>query len=322
MAAPHVTGTAALYVAAHGRDANGDGSIDGADVDHVRSALVAGGIAQTDAACGLSVLDDPDTSPEPIVFGNALNVGGDGSCGGEAAPTPSETDLAITNVAAPAGVVPGAVVDITVTVVNVGGLNVTDDIPVTLVSDNATADPGDDIAIGTRTVAGLPAGFSTNLTFSWNTAGASVGVHTLTGAQGLPDDNASNDAATAAVPLGATLHVGNLDRASTRGSQGGTWMAWVRVTVHDAGDNPLAGATVRGHWDSGFTEEPTCQTLSDGTCEVFLDGIPKKDGNVLFTVDVVSHDGFAYVADANHDDDGNSHGTSIRVFFVNSDDYK
>ena len=79
MASPHVAGVAALYVAANGRDTNGDGVVNKTDVDNIRDALVAAGIAQTDP-CGLAVFDDPDGIAEPIVFANASNVGGDGTC--------------------------------------------------------------------------------------------------------------------------------------------------------------------------------------------------------------------------------------------------
>src|SRR5207244_2370083 len=40
MAAPHVTGLVARYVAAHGRDVNGDGRVDEKDVYAIRQALI------------------------------------------------------------------------------------------------------------------------------------------------------------------------------------------------------------------------------------------------------------------------------------------
>jgi hypothetical protein len=87
MAAPHVTGAVALYLSEIGRDADGDGDIDGADVAKVEADLIANAIAQDDQYCGLTIFDDPDfiTDAEPIVFGNAAIIGGDGSCGGSIA---------------------------------------------------------------------------------------------------------------------------------------------------------------------------------------------------------------------------------------------
>ncbi|OGJ70647.1 hypothetical protein A3H22_03685, partial [Candidatus Peribacteria bacterium RIFCSPLOWO2_12_FULL_55_15] len=74
MASPHVAGSAALYVASHGRDVNGDGMVNGADVYALQSALVGGGVAQTQA-CDTGLADgfggftgDPDGFPEPMVY--------------------------------------------------------------------------------------------------------------------------------------------------------------------------------------------------------------------------------------------------------------
>ena len=87
MAAPHVTGAVALYLSENGRDADGDGDVDGADVAKVEADLIANGIAQDDVDCGLTIFDDPDTDPEPLTFGNAAIIGGDGSCAGSIANT-------------------------------------------------------------------------------------------------------------------------------------------------------------------------------------------------------------------------------------------
>ncbi|MBI2524196.1 S8 family serine peptidase [Candidatus Peregrinibacteria bacterium] len=74
MASPHVAGSAALYVASHGRDVNADGIVNGADVYALQSALVGGGVSQTQI-CDTSLADgfggftgDPDSFPEPMVY--------------------------------------------------------------------------------------------------------------------------------------------------------------------------------------------------------------------------------------------------------------
>jgi subtilisin family serine protease len=318
MAAPHVTGVVALYVARH----YPDGLSGRADVEAVRSDVVGAAIPQRDAACGLKKLDDPDETPEGIVFANALNVGGDGTCG--AAPPPAGRDIAITSVSAPAIVNLGDPAEVRVFVQNVGGEDVTSDISVALVSDNATPETaGDDIPIGTETLPGLMAGQSTELPFSWSTAGANSGGHTLTASHAFADNDPTNDSQTASVTVGATMHVGNLDRASTK-QGGGKWQAWVRITVHKGDEAPLEGALVQGTWDdqSGSTEQVDCVTDSSGMCEVSFAGIPNRDGNVVFRVDDVDFSGLVYEDAANNDPDGNSNGTQIRVFFTNSDDYK
>ena len=59
MAAPHAAGVAALYIAQHGRDRNGDGAYTAADVYAIRQALIDGAAAQAGVR-GLSTLNDPD----------------------------------------------------------------------------------------------------------------------------------------------------------------------------------------------------------------------------------------------------------------------
>jgi hypothetical protein len=330
MAAPHVTGTVALYVAAHGRDANGDGEVNGADVAFIKSELAGAGLAQMDP-CGLSQFDDPDGYPEPIVFANATNVGGDGSC---AEPPPAGGDIAVTSVTAdPATANPGQAIEVRVTVENDSLVDVTSDIFVALVSDNATPEADDDIPIGNETIlGGLTAGQSTELVFPWNTVGANAGDHTLTASHGLTDDNGTNDSKTTVVTLGAaalpTIHVGNLEKSSTRDG-GGTWTAWVRITVHYADEGVPDSALVYGTWDNAGntpTEPDDCNyTDATGMCEVWYGGIPNSDGNIVFRVDslTLNPSGLvAYDQSANHDPEEDSNGTWIRVFFKNTIDYK
>jgi len=105
------------------------------------------------------------------------------------------TDVAVTDVDAPASVVQGDLaVSVKVTVQNVGNQNVTSDINVTLTDDGVT--------IGTQTVAGLDAGASTILTYLWDVpADATLGDHTLEGSHDLADDDINNNAATTVVTV-------------------------------------------------------------------------------------------------------------------------
>ena len=41
--------------------------------------------------------------------------------------------------------------------------------------------------------------------------------------------------------------------------------------------------------------------------------LPNKTGSVLLTILTVTHDGFVYLAGANHDPDRDSDGTAIRI---------
>ncbi len=192
MASPHVAGTVGLYIAKNGRATNSN------EVYAIRDALVAAGIQQTDA-CGLSTFDDPDGIAEPIVFANAMNVGGDGTCYVAGGPPAPVTDIAITAVSAPTSVVKGDVVNVGVTVENVGNQDLSTDITVTLSDDT------DAVTIGPQTIGGLVAGASTTLTYSWNTSGASTGDHTLTASHDLSDDNAANNSLSTIVTVEAAV---------------------------------------------------------------------------------------------------------------------
>jgi len=54
--------------------------------------------------------------------------------------------------------------------------------------------------------------------------------------------------------------------------------------VHDAGHNPLDGATVSGAWSGSGTGSGTCTTNSTGSCVLTRSGIRKKNGSVTYTV--------------------------------------
>ncbi len=106
------------------------------------------------------------------------------------------TDIAITAVDAPGTVTQGDVVDVDVTVENVGNQDVSSDIDVTLVDET------DGVTIGTRTISGgLAAGESVVLTYSWDTSNASEGDHTLTASHNFSDDDSTNDAKSTVVTV-------------------------------------------------------------------------------------------------------------------------
>jgi hypothetical protein len=100
---------------------------------------------------------------------------------------PPVTDIAVSSFSGPSSVIVGHAINIGVTVTNVGNQNVANDIIVTLQDSTAAT------TIGTQTIAGLAAGASTTLVFSWNTTGAALGGHILVATHALTDDNAANN---------------------------------------------------------------------------------------------------------------------------------
>ena len=104
------------------------------------------------------------------------------------------TDVAVTNVSAPASVPKGSTTSIGVHIQNLGGLGVS---TFNVVLTDVTAG----VTIGTQSVSGLAVGASTVRTFSWNTGTVAVGNHTLVGSHTLTDDDASNNQRSAIVAV-------------------------------------------------------------------------------------------------------------------------
>jgi hypothetical protein len=112
-------------------------------------------------------------------------------------------------------------------------------------------------------------------------------------------------------PKPVTMHVGDLDGYST--SLGNTWTATVTITIHDTNHNPVANANVSGEWNMGDLGAVGCTTSSDGTCSTNSDPILKKDKEIIFSVNNVSHGSLTYKSTDNHDPDGDSNGTEIII---------
>lgn len=228
-------------------------------------------------------------------------------------PTPL-TDVAVTNVSAPTGVLQGDLVNVNATVQNVGNQDVTG-------FDVMLTDATDGVTIGTQSVAGLTAGASQVLTFSWNTASASIADHQLVASHTLADEVASNDSASATVtvldPTALSfIHVGDLDGSTQASGSKRRWAAVVEVTIHDGSHNPINGATVVGAWSPSGLASDECTTGElggNGTCIFLFPSIPKNVKSVTFTVTGVTMPDATYDAALNHDVDGSSNGTSVTV---------
>lgn len=231
--------------------------------------------------------------------------------GGATPPPGPLTDVAITSVSAPGSVTVGNTVSAAVTVQNVGNQDVAGSFDVTL--RDATAD----VILGSQTVAGLAPGASTTRTFSWNTTGSALGPHILSATHTLADDNAANNQGTTSSsvnPPSVNIHVGDLDAFPS--DDGTTWSATVEITVHDNNHQPLNGATVVGNWSRSGLNANTCTTGElggNGTCIVLFPGLRRTVKSISFTVTSVTMVGNVYVQAGNHDADGSSNGTSIKV---------
>ena len=231
---------------------------------------------------------------------------------GTAPPPPPLNDAAIAGVSAPASVTVGSTVDVTVTVQNSGTQAISTPFNVSLQDVTAGA------SLGTQSVNSLAAGAATTLTFSWNTTGASAGNHTLTASHDLTDDNAANNQGSTVSTVGTgggssgPIHVGNLDGFPS--NDGSTWSATVEVTVHDQDHQVINGATVVGKWSAKGLNSNTCTTGElggNGTCIFLFPSLRAK--SVSFTVNSVTMTGRTYAATSNHDPDGSSNGTTIKV---------
>ena len=130
-----------------------------------------------------------------------------------------------------------------------------------------------------------------------------------------PDGTSANTEAddyTYVAPPAATMHVGDLDGITTSGRRG-RWNATITITVHADGHTPVAEATVTGSWSAGAKGSSLCTTNSSGQCEVTKKNIKSKSNSVTFTVTDVTHVTNTYQSAYNHDPDGDSDGTSIKV---------
>lgn len=183
----------------------------------------------------------------------------------------------------------------------------TDDRQVDHVTFTVTVDNGNTTTLGTDFDG------SDGWSSSWDTANYDDGDHTVTAT--ATDDGGQTASASVAVTVDnsgpTSLHVGDLDGATT--DQGKTWTATVTVTVHDAAEEPVSGADLAGTWTAATGQgTAACTTGADGTCRVEFSGIHKHDKNATYTVDDVAGE-LTYIADDNHDPDGDSDGSSITI---------
>lgn len=114
-------------------------------------------------------------------------------------------------------------------------------------------------------------------------------------------------------PAADSVHIADID--GTAESNKGTWRAGASFAAHDAADAPLAGAMVHYSWAArDATGNGSCGTDGAGQCSIqWTQFIAKRNGDVTFTVDDVTHESLSYDDGLNHDPDGDSDGTTLVV---------
>jgi len=145
-------------------------------------------------------------------------------------------DIAI-SMTAPTTVVQGANAAIAVSVANVGGQSETANFDITL--RDATAG----VTIGTQTiVGGLQTNGNTTRSFTWNTAGAGLGSHTLVATHSYPDGNAGNNQASATVSVSLPSTDVGVTSVTAPASVGKGATATVNVTVQNVGSQNITSS--------------------------------------------------------------------------------
>lgn len=154
---------------------------------------------------------------------------------------------------------------------------------------------------------------STSYTASWDTSTLPNGSHNINARATDSGSLSATDSITVSVnnpsPPSSTVHIGDLDAsATTQGPK--KWKVVVTITVHDATEALVSGATVTGNWSTGGAS--SCTTGSNGQCTVNQNNIPTSVPSVSFTVTDVTGSS-NYDSGSNHDPDGDSDGTTIIV---------
>lgn len=145
------------------------------------------------------------------------------------------------------------------------------------------------------------------VTHTYAAAGAYTATLTTTDNNGLTD--IAGVIIVAEPPVAPTMHIGDLD--GTRSVLKKGWTAKVTVAVHDNVHKAVSGAVVTGNWSTSGAS--SCTTNNKGLCAVSKNSIPLGTSSVDFTVTGITKSGTYYLSGANHDVDGGSDGTMIKI---------
>ena len=235
------------------------------------------------------------------------------------------TDIAITAVSGPASVTQGDTTSVDVTVRNVGNQDVSSNITVTLVSDNATPDDDtDDITVGQQAIAGgLAAGVSTTPSFSWDTTDANAGDHTLTATHNVTDDDATNNSGSTVVAAnepgaGTVAHVETTTPITQVRGRSGKVKLLLTVDIDNASRDSVSNATVdlTLTLPGGTTTSASGTTGSDGKVTFELTGSDAPRGGYTSQVTNISGTNISFDQCTDADDTMDE---SKTTFTVNSD---
>src|SRR3989304_3195439 len=227
MAAPHVSGAAALYIIQNGKPTNFAG------VQQVKQGLINSATPQNDPN---GFTGDPDTYLEPL-----LNV--ESTSSGEPV-----HDIVVTSIDSPNSSTQGDIVTINVTVLNQGDFNETFDLTV---RDDTTG-----VTIGTQNNIVLSSEGSSTAAFDWNTSSLS-GDHTITAqtsvVSGESDtvDNSKSKIVTIVVPIHdvtissisapTSANKGDIVNVQVTVTNVGTYSETFDVTLTDTTDSKIIG---------------------------------------------------------------------------------
>jgi len=210
----------------------------------------------TVAFCVSNVIGDLDYVWEDSASGT--------TCG--APPGPQPPTVTITSPADGSDVVQGDSVTVTATAIDPEDGDLSASIAWTL--DGASIGiPGDNTVIDTSGMT-VP---------SSHTVGASV-----TDGSGLPGSDSISFNVVGSLS-GVVMHVGDLQGIGAAGRPG-RWDATVTVTVHDALENLIEGATVSGSWSNGASGSGNCPTDANGQCSITKTNIKTNVSTVTFSV--------------------------------------
>ena len=204
-------------------------------------------------------------------------------------------DVAVTNIQSPSYVMHGTTASVSVTVVNEGTFDEPFMVKLTDTTNNY-------FEIGSQSVT-LTAGSSQVLAFSWDTGGASFGYHTLKAETLLSGDaDTLDNARTALVEVKDPAALPNLHVGDITMSIKGSFYKYARatVTIYDANNQPVSGATVYGHWSGATSDSDSGTTNSSGKVTLNSNSIRKPSGTTYtFCVDNVVKTGWIYNSVAN-----------------------
>ena len=255
MACPHVAGTAALVIASGITDSNGDGMIN----DEVRARLQKTaedlGAAGFDTKYGYGLVDAEKA---------ALPTGNQ----------PPVADAGLDQ-----------------TVIDADG----DDKEAVTLDGSGSYDPDGTSLSYMWTEEGNQ--LSTGVSFTHDFA---VGTHTVT--LTVTDNDGATDSDEVIITVepggsGNTMHVHSIEMSTGSKSAGRNTFVWAvaTVTIVDANNDPVEGATVSGYWSDATTDSDSGITDASGQVSLKSDSVKNAGGTFIFCVNEVSKEGWVWV---------------------------